>query len=833
MSRRFVQGVHRPCWYIRAFVFDAATPGCGPHGIQGIFVTHAAVPARQRLRGVAGALSAAVAVLTSAAHAQAVSPQPAGAGDWNGPLRAPLQLQGTAQLQEQVPPEQASRRPVHLSGQSIEGSQSGPVRVRGNARLRRADALIQADELHYDQASQTATASGQVQIEADSGSYRGSALQLNVQTYQGHFDDVRYQLRENRAHGQARRVDFLDRERYVVHEGDYTTCQRSEYDPDWRPAWRIRARELRLDRVADVGVARGAALEFMGVPVLPVPYLSFPLSDRRKSGLLPPTLGLDSVSGLQYTQPFYWNIAPNRDATLSPTLMARRGIDLGGQFRYLERSFSGELAARYMPSDRLRDRDRWSMAARHRHTLHSPLGDIQLGAQLNRVSDNDYWRDFPRSGYGLNERLLPSELNANWQRGDWQLRLRALKWQTLQDADAIILPPYDMLPQLNLRYQPWALGHGLDLHVEFDSTRFRADRDFAAQLTDGQRSYALARLSRPWVAPQGFITPAVQLHASQYRFDAPLPGGLRRHSRVLPTYSLDAGLVFERELRWLGRDLLQTLEPRAFYTYTPYRDQSMLPMYDTAELDFTFASIYAPNSFVGHDRIADDNVLTLGLSSRFLGAGDGAELARLSIAQRLRFEDQRVTAPGVAPYTARWSDILLGGAVNWSPRWASSGIIQYNLDERRTARYTLTGHYKPGDYRVLSMGYRMKADASKHAELGWQWPLAWWGDVPGQGGRWYSVGRLNYSMRDKKLVDTVVGVEYNGCCWIGRVVVERLQNSARNANTRLLLQLELAGISRINIGSNPLNSLRNHVPYYQEIRPQSLPPASRFSEYGQ
>ncbi|RMX10462.1 LPS-assembly protein LptD [Allofranklinella schreckenbergeri] len=783
--------------------------------------------------------------------------QPLTAYGDEAPARGAAPLQPSALLQEAIPAQQAAKRPIFLSGDSIEGQQTASeadatpadahIRIQGNARLRRANTLIQADALQYHPASRTATASGHVHIDNAGDVYQGEHLELELDTYAGHFQPVNYRLLRNQAHGQAKRVDFIDRDRYVVHEGDYTTCPRIEHDPDWRPAWQLRARKLTIDRAADVGIVHGAVLDFMGVPILPLPYLDFPLSGQRKSGLLPPTLGLDSTSGLQYAQPYYWNIAPNRDATLTGALMSKRGISLGGQFRYLEPGYSGEVAAQWMPSDRLRDRQRWSAAARHQQALASPVGDVRLELDARRVSDANYWRDFPRSGYNLNERLLRSELGATWQGGrqkDLTVLLRARKWQTLQDVDSVILPPYDMLPQLHVRYTPWEIGAGLDFSLELDSTRFRADKAFAAQLTDGQRSYAQAKLSRPFIAPQGFLTPALQLHASHYRLDSPLAGRQSR-SLALPTLSLDSGLVFERPTTLRNRALLQTLEPRAFYTYTPYRDQSMLPMYDSAGLDFTFASIFAPNSFVGHDRIADNHLLTAGLTSRLLDADSGAELLRASFAQRLRFADQRVTAPGVPGQDKGWSDVLLGANVNWSPRWASSGVIQYNYDQRHTARYTLTGHYKPGQYRVLSAGYRMKHNASKQIELGWQWPLnagsaspaalaangALRPELARNQGRWYTVGRLNYSLQDKKLVDTVIGLEYSSCCWAGRIVLERLQNSARTANTRVLFQLELAGLSRINIGSNPLASLRTHVPYYEDIHTPVAPPGSRFTQY--
>lgn len=764
------------------------------------------------------------------------APAGKGQGSWHTPLR----LQTSPALQEDIPTATQEKMPVYLSGNELSGAQDTHAVLQGNAQLRRGPMSIRADRMEYTPATSTARAQGHVQINQAGDIYQGRELEVNINTYEGYFDDVQYRLLQNGAHGQAKRVDFRSKDVFDVEEGNYTTCERAEHDPDWTPAWRIRARTLHLDRQEDVGIARNATLEFMGVPVLPVPYLSFPLSDKRKTGLLTPTLGVDSVSGLQYEQPFYWNIAPNRDATLYTTLLARRGVNVGGEFRYLERTFSGEIGGRYMPNDSLRDRDRWSYTYKHNHRLPAPVGAASFNLNLNRVSDDDYWRDFTRGYYRLTGRLLNSQANLNWRHQDVSLRMRAQKWQTLQDVDSVIIPPYDMLPQIKLSYTPRQVPGGFDVSAELDATRFSADEHTFTRLRDGDRFYGQLRVQRPFLASYGFITPSFQLHSSHYRLDANLQNASSSHSFTIPTISLDSGLFFERDTNFWGRNVIQTLEPRAFYTYTPFRDQSMLPMYDSAELDFTFASIYSPNSFVGNDRFADNHLLTLGLTSKLIDPATGGELIRAGIAQRLRFKDQNVTAPGRAAVTDRWSDILVGGVINWTPRWTTNGVLQYNYKDRRSVRYTLSGQYRPGPYRVLSAGYRMKRDTSKHVDVSWQWPLAGlWGQsaaaakTPGSGGRWYTVGRLNYSLDDKRLVDSLIGFEYDGCCWVGRVVVQRLQNSFDTANTRLLLQIELGGLSRINVGSDPLSSLRNNISGYQSVRDFSNAPSSRFDNYDQ
>ena len=369
-----------------------------------------------------------------------------------------------------------------------------------------------------------------------------------------------------------------------------------------------------------------------------------------------------------------------------------------------------------------------------------------------------------------------------------------------------------------------------------DHTDFRGDRSRTGQ-PDAKRSFLHAQLARPWQAPGWFFTPRLQLHARHYRFDAPLANGASSADVVVPTFSMDGGLVFERDARFFGRAFRQTLEPRAFYVYTPWRDQNSLPSYDSGYNDFNFATIYTENAFGGHDRIADNNLLTLGTTTRLLDPETGAEAARFSVAQRLRFKDQLITLPGGSPVSERLSDVLFGASVRLVPQWSMDTTVQYNPKTRRSIRSTIGGRYSPGNYRVVSAAYRLQRDLSEQIDIGWQWPLNdLWGDFGrdlGRGmglgdGRWYSVGRLNFSMRDSRLVDAVVGLEYDGGCWIGRIVFERLQAGTSNANKRVLFQLEFVGLSRL--GSNALQTLRDNIPRYQFLREQVRSP-SRFTQY--
>jgi LPS-assembly protein len=740
-------------------------------------------------------------------------------------------------LGEQIPQPDRERLPTYISGQRISGRTDLETVIEGDARLRRGDTVIRADRLEYYQTEDLAKARGNVRINSAGNVFEGPLLELKVEAFEGFFNEPRYRFLRNDAYGEADRVDFIDDKRAIIRNATYTTCQRKP-GPSWMPDWILRAASLRVDNEEETGQASGAVLSFMGLPVLPVPALSFPLSERRKSGVLPPTVGLDSVSGVELTLPYYWNIAPNRDATFYPTLMSKRGADLGGEFRYLESNYNGQLRASFMPDDRLRDRDRWAYALKHDGVVGGrlPTGPMGLSLNLNRVSDDNYWRDFSRSGSSLTQRLLANDGALAWARGDLSVTARALKWQTLQDVSSPIVPPYDRLPQVLARYTRDNLPSGLEAYVEADYTKFEGDPTLTGQ-PNSQRAYTFARVSRPWQAPGWFLVPKLQLHATQYQFDAALANGARLASRTVPTFSLDSGLVFERDASYLGRSFRQTLEPRAFYVYTPFRDQRLLPNYDSAANDFNFATIYTENAFSGNDRISDTNVLTLGATTRLLDPDTGAEAARFGIAQRLRFEDQLVTLPGQAPVSERQNDILFGASVNWTPQWSVDTTVQFNPQTQRSIRSTIGGRYSPGNYRVVSAAYRLQRGSSEQIDIGWQWPINdLWGDKgqnlgPGRGegeGRWYSVGRLNFSLQDKRLVDSLVGLEYDAGCWLGRIVFERLTSSTTTSNTRILFQLEFVGFTRL--GTNALQALKENIPRYQFLREQVTVP-SRYSNY--
>ena len=811
-------------------------------------------------------LLAAHAPVPARAQSQDDAPDPAAELPLNDAPDPPLILRATPRLAERVPKDSAP--PAFISGDRMGGRPDLEITIDGNAQLRRPGLSARADHLLYDQTTDVVTVQGNVRANDQGNRYRAPQGQVQADAIEGFFLQPAYELLINGGHGQAERLELLDADRQVIINGNYTTCRpgdpvvsgegdiQSAGDPDWRPDWVLRTKRLTIDQETKQGRAEGGVIEFKGVPILAAPSLTFPIDSGRISGWLPPTLWQDNKSGLVLALPYYWNIAPNRDATLTSTAMSRRGVQLDGEFRYLESDYRGRIDAAYMLRDQLRNRDRWALFANHSGSIDTGLpavGPLGLNLNFNRVSDNNYWQDFPQDGLFNLSRVFSQDGTLSWARpgayGDWGVTLRAQTWQVLQitqdpKSPNFITPPYERLPELTVRWGRAGATNGTgawDYAVESGYTRFQAPAALTNQ-PNADREYINAWLSHPWLRPWGFVTPKLELNAVNYQFSGPIADGARSASVTVPTASLDSGLIFERPARYLGRDFTQTLEPRLMYVYTPYRRQNDIPLYDTGPYDFNFAAIWAGSSFVGHDRVSDNDTVTGGLTSRLIDPVTGSELLRLAVAQRYRFSPQRITLPGQTSTGRGWSDLLLGMGINWTTRWSLDLLQQYNLTTHQSTRTTLNLRYAPGPLRLFNLAYSRQPDMNnEYFDVGFQWPLserarrqtadANLSDRKGgacRGGGWFGVGRLNYSLVDHQIVNSILGLEYDAGCWVGRLVLEKLQTTSVTSVKRILFQLELSGLVRL--GNNPISSLRQNIPGYQPAGQPGTPP-SRFSTY--
>ncbi|NHZ82379.1 LPS assembly protein LptD [Massilia sp. CCM 8695] len=690
--------------------------------------------------------------------------------------------------------------PVNVRAEEISGRPERELILERGVELSRGQTRMKADRACFKNVENEVTANGNVWMERFGDTYKGEELQLNLSSGKGWVLRPEYRMGLNNAQGAAKRVDFISEDEAIVVDGTYTTCE------GLTPDWYLKSNTLRLDAGRDVGVAGKTVIYFKGVPIIGTPALSFSLSGARRSGWLPPTVGLRSKGRAEVLQPYYVNIAPNRDLTLYPRWMLDRGIQFGATARYLGENayggYSGQTHAEVLPNDKVTKTDRWRVNSLHNQGI---ARGLSFGWNLNGASDDNYPSDFSQSISSSAERQLVREVRTDYRAEHWNMSLRAQSYQILQDPNFFIARPYARLPELLLHAGRYDVK-GFDWAVDTEVTRF-AHPD----LPTGNRAVVMPQLSYPIVRPGYHITPKLSLHASAYELShgvdsaANAPTSL---TRVLPTFSLDSGLVFERDAKLAGRQMTQTLEPRLFYVYTPYKDQSKFPNFDTFEASFNMAQIFNENRFIGNDRVSDANQLTAALVSRFLES-NGAERLRLVFGQRFYLNEQRVQLLANAPRTESRSDVLLQASGRISEKWNFDSAVQYNASASSVVASNYGVQWQPGEKKVINAEYRFLRDSVKNAMISSQWPLS---------KRWYGVGRMNYSVLSHKVVESLVGLEYQADCWVFRMGGQRFVTTTRNTSTQAFVQLELNGLSKLGFGS-PLESFYKSVPGYTRLNP--------------
>jgi LPS-assembly protein len=700
--------------------------------------------------------------------------------------------------------EPETRGALFLRADRLEGSQTR-VTAEGRVELRTHRETVLADKLSYAIPEQTIYGDGDVVLRRGFDWITGPQLEYKRDTETGFFRAPRFFVAEANAHGDAKEIRFNGPDHYEAVDASYTTCVAPH------PDWYLRGEQLEVDNLRKVGTARNVSVHFLDVPVLYAPWLQFPLSNERKSGFLTPTLGSTGVRGFEISTPYYLNLAPNYDATLTPRYMTKRGLQMGAQFRYLLGDDTsplgvavGEMNAEFLPYDRSTGENRYALAWKHNEQFAPWLGGF---INLNKVSDDKYFADFADRIAVTSQKTLPREAGIVATHGPWSFLARAQSFQTLQDPEAPVVPPYNRLPQVlaSLSDTDWL---GLTWSGTGEYARFTQDQ----LAPTGERFvlYPTAAFHRQGAA--WFFTARAGVHMREYTLDRTTAALPEQHpSYAIPITSLDAGLVFERDVTVLDTPLTQTLEPRAFYVYIPYKNQTDAPVFDTALDDFNFSQLFAENRYIGNDRVGDANQLTLALTSRYLDRETGAERLRLAVGQRFYFQDQRVSL-NEPLRSASTSDFLVGAEGRLSEAWSLASLLQYNLDASDVERFNVGVRYTPAPGRALNATWRYTralADATggleqiKQIDLSGQWPVS---------DRWTLIGRWNYSVADHKTLEAVAGIEYNADCWVLRVVGQRLTTTTQQATTSVFVQLELNGLARV--GTSPLELLRRSVPGY-------------------
>jgi len=716
--------------------------------------------------------------------------------------------------------------PVTISADRMEGYANQETSASGNAELRQGDVSIDADRLLYLYATDEVQASGGVRLARGSDRMNGTGLRLRVHDNIGQFDHADYAFtRPSRGgfapvstRGTADVIKLEGKDKYHLENATLTTCKPGNND------WYLQAGELDVDMTRNLGVVRRGKLVFKDTPIFYVPWVDFSLNDERKTGFLPPSIGSSGKSGLEVSTPFYVNLAPNRDLTITPRELSKRGLQLAGQFRYLGRGYDGDARFEELSNDRVANLSRYALTMQHNQKFSSNLTGY---LNINKVSDDNYFRDLSSRINVTSQTTLPRDGLLTYTGGWWTATARAQSFQTLQDPANPIAPPYDRLPQLTLNATRQYVG-GADLALASEFVKFTRGSIPAGVASGvntseviGSRLSFYPSASLPLILPGAYLTPKLGFHETSYSLERNAPGTPDTIQRALPIASVDSGLTFERDTSFNGQKFRQTLEPRVYYLYVPYRDQSKIPLFDTGLADFNYAQIFSENIFNGSDRIADANQLTLAATTRILSPTSGREVLKATIGQRYYFENQQVTLnDNVTPTrNARTSDFLAALSGHISQHWTLDSALQYNPQRNFFDRLGVAARFQPETAKVLNLGYRFTRGSLNQVDVSAQWPL---------GGGWYGVGRYNYSLREDRLVESLGGFEYNAGCWIGRVVLQRFAAATGNFTSAVFVQLELNGFSRI--GSNPLETLKRNVPGYGRLN-QTRPDAQPFNFY--
>lgn len=783
--------------------------------------------------------------------------------------------------------EQRAEQPTDIDGGTLQraGTDENIV-VQDNVRLSRGDQFLGTDKLSYNQESGKYTAEGHVRYQDSSMRLVAERAEGDQNADQHRIDDVEYQLTARRGNGGAERIE-LNGPKGALHGSTYSTCA-----PNQR-SWELRAHRIDIDTAEGMGVARNATLRIGKVPVLYVPWFVFPVDDRRRTGLLYPNIGLSGKNGFDWRQPIYLNLAPNYDATLYPRYMSKRGLAMGGEFRWLYGSGSGEVSGNWMPKDdlasndpgrytdyrrdppgpfqiprdRLPEKNRGEFALKTTHRLD---GTWYASANLAWVSDKYYLQDFSNSLYGQSAISLRSEIGLYGRGRYWDASLIADHNQladfTLQENSLA----YDRLPRATFHWaQPF--GKWIETGVDTEAVRFQhedvkftpgdpnAPVGLRRDMPGGSRFDIKPYVSFPLEGASWFIRPKLAWRYTAYELERGMAQQMAEQqaaafvaanptvpntpelvrsfydkspTRSLPITSIDAGMYFDRETEIRGDHYLHTLEPRIFYLRAPYRDQAGMPLFDTNPMSFSWGALFRDNRYTGADRQTDANQLTTALTTRLISQDDGRERLAASIGQIQYFDDIRVVAGAETPIKQGKSAWVADVSVSPSDRWTINATYQWDPKLRSEDLASLRARYLFGNNGVVNFGYRYRRDLSvsptapkdrrdlfEQADFSFLYPI---------NDNWSVVGRYYYSIKDKRALEQIAGVQWESCCLAVRLIARRYQrNRSEDLNSSLQVEFELKGLG--SAGQNTERVLRRAILGYNRDDLYLAPPSPTVS----
>ncbi len=673
-----------------------------------------------------------------------------------------------------------SQSPISVKTRQFDASKVGMATAREQVELQRADQLLKTELLQYDPQTEVVTMPGKVFYEDSVIKISGTSAHYNFLEESGSFEAIDYGLVGSSAKGSATDATLTAGNNSVLHGLQFTTC------PGETPEWLMKAKELTLDFEAGMGTVKGAQLRFFNVPFIYLPWMTFPIDDRRKSGFLYPYISTANDNGFELRTPYYWNIAPNQDATITPRYFTERGFMLTGEYRFMTPRTNGELDFDYLGDDRKTDERRFHYTVSHDARFTSRWGSELL---VDRVSDDQYFQDFSNSLAESSRQYLRSTYGFYGSGQHWQVRTYVDDFQVVDEAVDPRNQPHTRLPRVIFDLdQPLAI-RGLRLQMDAELVYF--DRDIGVT---GSRFDLHPRLEWNMETNWGYLRPAAGYRYTVYDLNwQGLPGDTSP-SRGTEILSFDTGLFFERDN---AKGNLQTLEPRLFYLYVPYEDQQGFPDFDTAPYTFSFSQLFNTNRFTGADRQSDANQLTLALTTRSMSRLSGRELWSLSFGQIFYFENQRVLSVDGTPLLSENSSPFIASFVLHINRKLDGFVdTQWNWQSNRFDVAVLGATYTAAGGQRLGAEYRFRRDSVDQFDIRYYQPI---------NESWRVLGRVNYSLLDNDLLSADAGFEYDSCCWGLRVMARRfLRNREGDYRDAIYLQLVLKGLGEFGRRTAPL-----------------------------
>lgn len=784
-----------------------------------------AIAASVFLFGAAGASQAQEAVPAPAPH----TPK-----DWNAPPPTPVCALGSFMCPVR-PVSYAQCRPNAMLGfydptlpqdttgrdtaitypqaVSVDGSDQTLYHFNGNVKIVRYDQMILADNATYNDDTTAYDAVGDVRYQEAGTLLQADHIWGVNETNHVEADNVTYQLLQSHGNGTAVHADMLDKQHSKYTTASYSTCDLGKH------VWEFRGKTITIDKDTGVGVARSATMRYKNIPFLYLPYFTFPVDNRRKSGWLFPTFGSNKQSGYYIAAPYYFNLAPNYDATLTPTIYARRGAMLGGEFRYLTQRNRGSFDFQYLPNDRIDGGTRYLYKFVDSTYL---LPGWSFGTSINRASDRAYFHDFANDLYNSSIGILSSNAYIYGGGKYWSTSFGA---DIYQNVDAYLpdnVVPYKRWPRatlnLNVPLERW-----LEFGMDNEAVAFRKN-DLATNQVEGNRLDLYPYLKADFQGAYWFVRPKIGYRYTAYDliddYDYKLYSSFdpayqfardgttlnqkifndRTPSRSLPIASLDTGLIFDRDTNLFGNSYTQTLEPRLYYLYVPYRNQGNLPLFDTALMSFDYWQLFSENEFSGADRQMDANNLTAAVTTRLLD-DNGVERFSASLgqiqylkgAQRVQAANQTLVRnpdgsisveqpPSTDNYT---SDYVAQATMQLNDDWKAASSFQWDPQYRRPDLGTFSIQRRLGTDGILNFGYRYRRQLPnqnfayiEQFDASAVYPIS---------DRWRVLGRWVFSKLDHRTLEALAGVEYENCCTKIRLIGRHYVSSTNPGVTGVIL----------------------------------------------